>query len=87
VGGANLNCRQLLAELTVIRDHILETQPKFFTTRCAPHWYKGCLFRQCARDGLIRRRWDLSHPMGTVHTKLACKQGQNLMAERHSHNS
>ena len=33
VGGANLNCRQLLAELTVIRDHILETQPKFFTSR------------------------------------------------------
>ena len=33
VGGANLNCRQLLAELIVIRDNILETQPKFFTTR------------------------------------------------------
>ena len=37
VGGANLNCRQLLAELIVIRDNILETQPKFFTTRWGQH--------------------------------------------------
>ncbi len=35
VGGANPVCRQLLGVLTCVRDHILESFPKFFTTRRA----------------------------------------------------
>jgi len=35
VGGANMSCRHLKADLTAVRDHILETIPHFFT-RCAP---------------------------------------------------
>ena len=36
VGGANPVCRQLVAVLNGVRDHILEHFAKFLTTRCGP---------------------------------------------------